>query len=59
VGIDRSLADVFALFGARAWAEGAGGLLTLKLSSVAAAIPFVLMLLVLMVRPSGLMGERT
>ncbi len=59
VGIDRSLADLFELFGARAWAEGAGGLLTLKLSSLAATIPFVLMLLVLMVRPSGLMGERT
>ena len=58
VGIDRSLADVFALFGARQWAEHVGGLLTLNISSLAATIPFVLMLLVLMLRPSGLMGEK-
>ena len=30
VGVDRSLADLAALVGARAWAEGVGGLLTLK-----------------------------
>ncbi len=44
------------LVGARAWAEGAGGLLTLKLSSLAATMPFALMLLVLLrapVRPDG------
>lgn len=58
VGIDATLADLFALVGARAWAEGAGGLLTLKLSSLAATLPFALMLLVLLVRPSGLMGEK-
>jgi branched-chain amino acid transport system permease protein len=58
VGVDRSLADLLALVGARAWAEEVGGLLTLKLSSLAATIPFALMLLVLMVRPSGLMGEK-
>ena len=34
-----------------------GGLLTLKLSSLSATIPFALMLLILLVRPSGLMGE--
>jgi branched-chain amino acid transport system permease protein len=32
--------------------------MTLKLSSLAATIPFALMLLILMVRPSGLMGEK-
>ena len=58
VGIDRSLADLLALAGAGAWAEQAGGLMTLKLSSLAGTIPFALMLLILLVRPSGLMGEK-
>jgi branched-chain amino acid transport system permease protein len=58
VGIDATLADLLGLVGARAWAEGVGGLLTLKLSSLAATIPFALMLLVLMLRPAGLMGEK-
>jgi branched-chain amino acid transport system permease protein len=58
VGIDASLADLLAPFGARGWAESIGGLLTLKLSSIAATLPFVLMLLVLVLRPSGLMGEK-
>jgi branched-chain amino acid transport system permease protein len=58
VSIDASLADLFALFGARAWAEGVGGLLTLKVSSLAATIPFALMLLILLVRPNGLLGEK-
>ena len=59
VGIDASLASLAALVDAGAWAEGVGGLLTLKLSSLAATIPFALMLLVLLVRPSGLMGQRS
>jgi len=58
VGIDATLADLFALLGARAWAEGVGGLFTLKLSSLAATIPFALMLLILLVRPTGLLGEK-
>jgi branched-chain amino acid transport system permease protein len=58
VGIDASLADLFALAGLRQWAEGVGGLLTLKVSSLAATIPFGLMLLILLVRPSGLLGEK-
>src|SRR4051794_40710636 len=58
VGIDASLADLFGFLGARAWAESIGGLFTLKLSSLAATIPFALMLLVLMLRPAGLMGEK-
>lgn len=58
VGIDLSAADLFALFGAREWAQNIGGLLTLKISSLAATIPFALMLLILLVRPSGLMGEK-
>ena len=59
VGVDRSIADLVALVGARAWAEGVGGLMTLKLSSLAATLPFALMLLVLLLRPGGLMGEKT
>lgn len=58
VSIDASLADLMAVFGARELAERIGGLLTLKLSSLAATLPFALMLLVLLVRPSGLMGEK-
>jgi branched-chain amino acid transport system permease protein len=58
VGVDRSLADLLALAGAREWAEGVGGLLTLKVSSLAATIPFALMLLILLWRPTGLMGEK-
>lgn len=58
VGIDWSLADLLGLFGAGDWAREAGGLLTLKVSSLSATIPFLLMLLVLLVRPSGLMGNR-
>jgi len=59
VSVDRSLADLLALVGARAWAEGLGGLMTLKLSSLAATLPFALMLLILLLRPSGLMGEKS
>ena len=44
--------------GAGDWAQQMGGLMTLKVSSVAATIPFALMLLILLVRPSGLMGEK-
>jgi len=58
VGVDASLADLLGLVGARAWAEHVGGLLTLKLSSLAGTIPFALMLLILLVRPSGLLGEK-
>jgi branched-chain amino acid transport system permease protein len=58
VGVDKSMADLFAVFGAREWAESIGGLLTLKVSSLAATIPFALMLLILLVRPTGLMGEK-
>ncbi|QJR13654.1 branched-chain amino acid ABC transporter permease [Usitatibacter palustris] len=59
VGVDRSLADLLAIVGAGAWAQGVGGLLTLKLSSLAATLPFALMLLILLVRPRGLMGEES
>lgn len=58
VGVDRSAADLASLVGARAWAESLGGLMTLKLSSLAATLPFALMLLILLLRPGGLMGEK-
>lgn len=58
VGVDLSLASVFGLFGTGEWAQQMGGLMTLKVSSVAATIPFALMLLILLIRPSGLMGEK-
>ena len=58
ISIDASLADFFALFGARKWAENIGGLMTLQVSSLSGSIPFALMLLVLLVRPNGLLGEK-
>jgi branched-chain amino acid transport system permease protein len=58
VSVDRSLTDLLALIGAGGWAQAVGGLMTLKLSSLAATLPFALMLLILLVRPSGLMGEK-
>jgi len=58
VGVDLSLADLLAYGGLGDWAQQVGGLLTLKVSSLAATIPFALMLVVLLVRPSGLMGEK-
>lgn len=59
VGIDHNLADLLALVGAGDWARGVGGLLTLKLSSLSATLPFVLMLLVLLLRPQGLLGDKS
>ena len=59
VGVDRSLADLLAVVGAGAWAQAVGGLLTLKVSSLATTLPFVLMLVILLVRPRGLMGQES
>ncbi|QBK04123.1 branched-chain amino acid ABC transporter permease [Hylemonella gracilis] len=59
VGIDSSLADLLALVGLGDGARALGGLLTLKLSSLSATLPFVLMLLVLLLRPQGLLGDKT
>ncbi len=39
VGIDASLATLFGLFGAGEWAESVGGLMTVKISSLAATLP--------------------
>lgn len=58
VGIDATPADLLAWLGMGDLARAAGGILSLKVSSLAASLPFALMLLVLLVRPSGLMGEK-
>ncbi|CAM3528674.1 branched-chain amino acid ABC transporter permease [Bordetella sputigena] len=58
VAVDGSLADLLALVGLGDWARGVGGLMTLSLSSLAATLPFALMLLILLVRPGGLMGDK-
>ncbi len=59
VGIDVSAADALDLVGLGDWARGVGGLLSLKVSAVAGTIPFFLMLVVLLTRPSGLLGEKS
>lgn len=58
VGSDLRIADVFSFVGLGDWAEEIGGLLTISMSSLAATLPFFIMLLVLMLRPTGLMGEK-
>lgn len=58
VGLDWSLASLFGVVGLGDWAHSIGGLMTLELSSISATIPFALMLIVLLVRPAGLMGQR-
>lgn len=59
VGIDASAADLLGVIGLGDWARAVGGPLTLQVSSLAATIPFALMLLVLLVRPSGLFGDKS
>jgi branched-chain amino acid transport system permease protein len=58
VSVDGSLADLFAFVGLGEWAREAGGLMTISLSSLAATLPFALMLLILLVRPGGIMGDK-
>jgi branched-chain amino acid transport system permease protein len=58
VGIDWSLASLLDVVGLGGWARSVGGLLTMTVSSISGTIPFLLMLIVLLVRPAGLMGER-
>jgi branched-chain amino acid transport system permease protein len=59
VGLDWTLADAGRPFGLDQWLAGIGGPLTVRLSTMASAVPFALMLIVLLVRPAGLMGEDT
>ncbi len=58
VSVNASLADLLDSFGLGDWAREVGGVMTLQLSSLAATLPFFLMLLILLTRPSGLMGEK-
>lgn len=58
VGLDWSLASLFSVVGLGDWANSVGGLLTLTLSSVSGTVPFLLMLIILLVRPAGLMGSK-
>jgi branched-chain amino acid transport system permease protein len=58
VGLNFSIADFLGLFGLGGWASETGGLFTLQLSTIANSMPFLLMLLVLLMRPAGLMGDR-
>ncbi|MCM2250943.1 MAG: branched-chain amino acid ABC transporter permease [Ramlibacter sp.] len=58
VGLDFSVADVMGLVGLRDQASALGDLMTNKLSTYSGAIPVLLMLVVLLIRPAGLLGER-
>jgi len=58
VGIQVSMADVLGYFGWAQVSSGSGGLMHLKLGTFAAATPMLIMLVVLLLRPAGLMGAR-
>lgn len=57
VGIQVSAADLLGYVGLAHWAQG-NSLMSIKLGTFAAAMPMLIMLVVLMVRPSGMMGEK-
>jgi branched-chain amino acid transport system permease protein len=59
VGLDWSIADGLAPLGLRPFAEHVGGLLLTPLSTMAGVLPYVLMLLILLFRPAGLLGDRS
>lgn len=59
VGFNVSLADLLAFVGLGDQARAIGGLMTLRLSSIAGSLPALVMLIVLLVRPAGLMGDRS
>lgn len=59
VGLNWSLAGALTPLGLGDWAREMGGIFTLTLSSISGTVPFLLMLIVLLVRPAGLMGERS
>ena len=58
VGVNVSIASLLDYIGLGDPARDIGGVFVLELSSVAATLPFFLMLLVLLLRPSGLLGEK-
>ncbi len=58
VGIKWCLADLAAWVGLGEYATAQGGIFTIQLYSIAGLLPFVFMLVILLVRPAGLLGER-
>jgi branched-chain amino acid transport system permease protein len=56
--MDWSLADAARLIGLGDMAKQVGGVFLIPVSALAGVVPFLLMLLVLLFRPAGLMGER-
>jgi len=59
VGSDRSLADLLAWAGVGLTPDGVGhALWRVKVSQVAAVLPYLLLVLILVVRPRGLLGTR-
>lgn len=59
VAIEYSLGDVLGFFGLSASGSPAiVEVLSIKISDTAGVLPFLLMLIVLIVRPTGLMGQR-
>jgi branched-chain amino acid transport system permease protein len=59
VGSDRSLADLFGWLGLQVTPETFGyAVWSVKMSQVAAILPFMLLVLILIFRPKGLLGTR-
>jgi branched-chain amino acid transport system permease protein len=59
VGSDRSLADLFAFFGATITPQTFGyAVWSVKTSQIAAILPYLLLVLILIFRPKGLLGKR-
>ena len=59
VGSDRSLADAFRLFGMTVNEATFGWVvLKVKISQIAAILPYLLLVLILIFRPRGLLGTR-
>ena len=59
VGSDKSLSDLFAALGAQITPQTLGySVWSVKISQVAAILPFLLLVLILIFRPKGLLGTR-
>jgi branched-chain amino acid transport system permease protein len=59
VGSDRSLLDLFGFFGLALTPESFGyAVWSVKMSQVAAILPYLLLVLILIFRPKGLFGTR-
>jgi branched-chain amino acid transport system permease protein len=59
VGSDQSLADLFRWFGAQITPQTFGyAVWSVKISQVAAILPYLLLVLILIFRPKGLLGKR-